>query len=251
MNYGGQPQLAVPPLTKTIKTLLIANVSIWVVLVLIVQGVFMDTPGIFRWFGLIPDMVVNRFTVWQFFTYMFLHSASVFHVLFNMLILWMFGSELELRWGSRFFLVYYLVCGVGAGVLYTFGILIYYFATGDYGPLLAPVVGASGAVFGLILAYGIIFGERVIYFMMIFPMRAKYFALIIGLIEVVTLLNTGVSGQVANLAHLGGLVSGFLFLIGWTKWKNRSVRKRTRKHGRRLKLVVDNESDKNEPRYWN
>lgn len=256
MSYGGggaQPQIVMPTFTKVVKNLVIINVSCWIGLVLIAQGL-MDGQPIYQWFGLIPDMVINNFTIWQFFSYMFLHSSSVFHVLFNMLILWMFGSELEMRWGGKFFLTYYLVCGVGAAVLYTICILAYYFISGNYVPLMAPVVGASGAVFGLLLAYGIIFGERVIYFMMIFPMKAKYFAMILGAVELLTLMSSGFSGQVANLAHLGGIVSGFLFLTFWTRWKTKSVRKSTQKRGRKLKLVVNNDkpgSDGDGPKYWN
>lgn len=251
MNYGPQPQLALPHFTKMVKVLMIINVIAWIGLVVVLQGLVLEGSPIFQWFGLVPNRVIQQFTIWQFFTYMFLHSPSVFHVLFNMLILWMFGSELEGRWGSRFFLIYYFVCGVGAAVIYSVAVLIYYFITNDYLPLMAPVVGASGAVFGLLLAYGIVFGERDIYFMMIFPMKAKYFALILGGVELVTLLNSGFSGQVANLAHLGGLISGFLFLTFYTRWKSRSVRKSTQKRGRRLKLVVDNEKYDDEPKYWN
>lgn len=252
MNYGPQPQIVVPHFTKTVKLLVIVNVVVWIGFVLILQGMVLEGSPIYDWFGLVPNRVIQHFTIWQFFTYMFLHSSSIFHVLFNMLILWLFGSELEGRWGSRFFLAYYMVCGVGAAIIYTVAVLIYYFITNNYLPLMAPVVGASGAVFGLLLAYGIIFGERVIYFMMIFPMKAKFFAMILGGVELLTLMNSGFSGQVANLAHLGGLISGFLFLTGYTRWKSRSVRKSTQKRGRRLKLVVDNERyDKDEPKYWN
>lgn len=253
MSYGGpQPQIAVPTWTKWVKNLVIANVVSWVVLVLIAQNFFQGQP-IYSWFGLVPERVVSQFTVWQFFTYMFLHSASPFHVLFNMLILWMFGSELEGRWGGKFFLLYYFVSGVGAAVLYTIVVTMYALATGDSAPLMAPVVGASGAVFGLLLAYGIIFGERVIYFMMLFPMKAKYFVMILGGVELLTLMGSGLSNQVSNLAHLGGLVSGFLFLTFWTRWKTRSVRKSTQKRGRKLKLVVNNDLDQDDdkPKYWN
>jgi membrane associated rhomboid family serine protease len=254
MSYGGpQAQIAIPPFTKMVKILVITNLVSWVGLIMILQGILGGTP-IFDWFGLVPHKLINQFAIWQIFTYMFLHASSVFHVVFNMLILWMFGSELEQRWGSRWFLAYYLSCGVGAAILYTGAVLIYYLITQDVLPLMVPVVGASGAAFGLILAYGILFGERVVYFMMVFPMKAKYFALILGGVEVLTLMNSGLSGQVANLAHLGGLVSGFLFLTIWSRWRasgggdGRSSQKR----GRKLKLVVNNErTNAEEPKYWN
>lgn len=249
MNYA-QPTVA--PFTKTVKALVIANVSVWVVGVLIMQGLFFKAPILFQTLGLVPDRFLYSFWFWQPLTYMFLHSSSVFHILFNMLILWWFGSELELKWGSRFFLSYYLVAGVGAGLIYLVCIFIYFLITANPLPLMSPVVGASGAAYGLLLAYGILFGERVIYFMMMFPMKAKYFVLIIGLVELVTLLDSGFSSGVANLAHLGGIISGFLALKYWTDWRLRSARKSAAQRSRKLKLVVDNEKDnKSGPRYWN
>jgi membrane associated rhomboid family serine protease len=247
-------QPTVAPLTKTVKALVIANVSIWVVGVLILQNMFFKSPVLFNTLGLVPEHFLFDFYFWQPLTYMFLHSNSVFHVLFNMLILWWFGAELELKWGSRFFLAYYLVSGVGAALIYVACVALYSLISADPLPLLAPVVGASGACYGLLLAYGILFGERVIYFMMMFPMKAKYFVLIIGLVELVTLLNSGFSSGVANLAHLGGIVAGFLMLKYWTDWKQNQRRKKSpAARGRKLKLVVDNERDdkKTGPRYWN
>lgn len=250
----GAPQLMVPTFTKIVKILVIANVAVWVGLVLILQNMIMQGSPVFLALGLVPGSVLHNFFLWQPFTYMFLHSADIFHILFNMLILWMFGSELEGRWGSRFFLTYYMVCGVGAAVLYTIVVTIYAYTSGNLFPLATPVVGASGAVFGLILAYGLVFGERVIYFMMIFPMKAKYFALILGVVELVTLLNSGFGSGVANLAHLGGIVAGFLFLNVFVKWRTNRGQRQASKRGRRLKLVVNNEKDVKDskgPKYWN
>lgn len=255
MNHQMQmPFMA--PMTRMVKNLIIINVSLWLGLVIIVQQFFMSQPYLYRWFGLTPELFLTQFFIWQPVTYMFLHSTSIFHVVFNMLILWWFGSDLESRWGSKFFLLYYFVSGVGAALLYMLCIVIYYLVSGNILPLMTPVVGASGAIFGIILAYGILFGDRVIYFMMLFPMKARYFVMIIGAIELVTLLNTGVRGQVANLAHLGGLVSGFLFLFFWTRWRSSGGGQSAQRHRRRLKLVVDNERSKKgssneEPRYWN
>lgn len=253
MSYGAQPQLVVPPFTKTVKILVIANVVIWMALVLVAQSA-LGVP-VFRYLGLVPSLFIFDFHVWQAATYMFLHSSSVFHILFNMLILWMFGSELELQWGRKFFLSYYLVSGIGAGLLYTFVVFMYRLILDPASTVMeGPVVGASGAVFGLILAYGIVFSERVIMFMGIFPMKSKYFAMILGGIEVVTLMNTGFSSNVANLAHLGGIICGFLYLWFWTRYKSsKPPSKRSgKKHGRNLRLVVNNENpDSSEPRYWN
>ncbi len=250
---GGGYQLAVPPLTAMVKKLVIINLTVWVVLVLILQKWVLDAPYIYQWFGFIPESVLLDFWIWQPITYMFLHSDNVFHVLFNMLILWFFGSELEARWGGRFFLLYYMVCGVGAAVLYLAGVTIYSLASGDALPLKAPVVGASGAVFGLMLAYGKVFGDRVIYLLGVFPMKARIFVAVIAAIEVLTLLSSGVHSQTANLAHIGGLAVGFVFLNGLDRWQTGRRRKATQSRGRNLKLVVNNEKPDQErnPKFWN
>lgn len=247
-----QYQMSVP-LTKMVKYLIIINVSVWVGLILILQKLILGNTVIFDYFALIPSRVITEFWVWQIFTYMFLHSTGVFHLLFNMLVVWWFGSELESRWGEKFFLTYYLVCGVGAGIIYLVGNLIYYLVTGQAMTMAAPLVGASGATYGLLLAYGILFGERQLYFMMLFPMKARYFVMIIGAVELVTLLDSGMGSSVANLAHLGGLVVGFLFLSFVARLRARRSSGAANR-GRRLKLVVNNErkdQDENGPKYWN
>jgi membrane associated rhomboid family serine protease len=254
MNQSPQFQMSVP-FTPMVKRLVIANCAIWVGAVVILQGLILGGDRVFELFALVPSRVIVDFWVWQPFTYMFLHSTDIFHILFNMLALWWFGAELEQRWGGRFFLTYYLVCGVGAGLIYVVGALVYYWLSHNAVGLLAPLVGASGATFGLLLAYGLLFGERMIYFMMLFPMKAKYFTLIIGLVELVTLLNSGMGSQVANLAHLGGIAVGFLFLSFVARWRARAKAAPGSRRGRRLKLVVDNErtptEKQNGPKYWN
>lgn len=246
----------IAPLTPVIKKLIILNVAIWLVFVMIGQK-FMNQDYVFQWFGLIPGRVFFDFWIWQPISYMFVHSNHIFHVVFNMLALWMLGSDLESKWGGKFFLMYYMVTGIGAGILYVIVTLLYTLIfSGGADPVLAtPVIGASGAVFAIMLAYGILFGERVIYFFMVFPMKAKYFVMILGGIEVLNLLNSGMSGQVSNLAHLLGLITGFTYLMFWTRLKGKKLRKSTKKHGRKLRLVVDNErenfDDDKPPKYWN
>lgn len=247
----GQFQTVVP-MTYMVKRLLWINMVIWFVLIMIVQNFFMKSPYVYEWFGFIPLHFFKDFWLWQPFTYMFLHSENVFHVLFNMLLLWWLGAELEVYWGRRYFLFYYLACGIGAALIYLVSVLIYYFFSGNIAPLAAPVVGASGAIFGLILAYGVIFGERIVYFLMIFPMKARYFVMIIGGVEVMNLMSQGFSSQVANLAHLGGLITGWLLIKGGPKIQTLLLRRQSRAHGRRLKLVVDNDNAGGKgPRYWN
>lgn len=232
-------------ITPFVKLLIVSTTAVWFFSVIIFQQYFLESPKVFEWFGLSPLMIFDRWWLWQFFTYMFLHSPGIFHILLNMFILWMFGSELERLWGGRFFLTYYLFCGLGAG-------LLYFIVTGVYvlgfdGPVdvfQRPVIGASGAIFGLLLAYGTIYSERIIYFMMIFPIKAKHFTILIAAVELVSMLNHGLGSPVANLAHLGGLVSGLFFLRGRQIFQRILVRRWRRKGRTRLKIINSDE------RHW-
>ena len=142
---------------------------------------------------------VYKLQFWRFFSYMFLHGG-IGHLFFNMLGLWLFGSRLEAIWGSRTFTWYYLTCGVGGSVL-TAGITL----IGLQGD--APMVGASGAVFGILLAFGLAFPDAVI-FVFFIPMKARIAVVVFGLMALL-----GVGGtHIAHMAHLGGMVTGFLFL---------------------------------------
>ncbi len=183
--------------------------------------------------GLHPVFVVRNLWLWQLATYMFLHGG-VFHIVFNMLALWMFGTELEHRWGTRFFVKFYAVTGVGAGVLTVlFSLLPIAAAQQLY---FANVIGASGAIFGLLLAYALYFPERQIYMYLVFPIPARVFVAIIGAISVLSSL--GDSGGVAAITHVGGLVIGYVYLKSgrmhpiaeikyrYLKWKINRVRKK-------------------------
>lgn len=166
------------------------------------------------------------FHTWQTVTYMFLHGNFT-HLFFNMFALWMFGRTLEHTLGSQRFLTYFMACGVGAALLQMgVGWLEYRHAVAEYGPLAAhallriPTVGASGAVFGLLLAFGVLYPNAVILLMFPpIPMKAKWFVVVYGVIE----LFLGVSGKqpgVAHFAHVGGMLWGLL-LLWW--WKRRGV----------------------------
>jgi len=166
-------------------------------------------PAITLAFGLRPADIFGKLHVWQPITYMFLH-AGIFHILFNMLALWMFGVELERMWGSRFFVQYYFVCGVGAAL--TTALLS--FLPGSFGQQLyySLTIGASGAVYGVLLAYALYFPSRPIYMYFVFPIPAKYFVAIIGAISLLSSMSAG--GGIAHTTHLGGLVAGYLYLKG-------------------------------------
>jgi membrane associated rhomboid family serine protease len=187
------------PVTPAVKALLIANVAAFLVTFF--------APVVIMQFGLRPADLFNRFAVWELVTYMFLHGG-VFHILFNMLALWMIGVELERMWGTKYFTQYYFVTGVGAGVAQVLlGILPFAFAQQFY---YAATIGASGASYGLLLAYAMYFPNRPMYLYFLFPLPAKYFVMILGAIAF--LGAAGESGGVAHTAHLGGLVAGYLYL---------------------------------------
>lgn len=248
-------QIQFAPLTKVVKILIILNVSIWFVGQIIISRMLKFEPIIYL--GLTPQSIIEDFQIWRLLTYMFLHTAdqasSVTHILFNMLMLWFFGGRLEQMWGRSFFTFYYLATGFLAAVIYCFGIAVYSLATGEQTSMIIPVIGASGGVFGLIIAYGLSFRYETIYFMGLFPMRALTFALLAGLIDFASMVSASVTGGgVAYLAHLGGFVSGY-GLLRSRKWYRRYQEKmRVKKKYKNLRLVVDNEDkDKKGPKYWN
>lgn len=213
-------------ISYAIKILIWANAGAFVVTML--------APGLMVIFGLSPVAVFERFWIWQPVTYLFLHG-SLFHVLFNMLALWMFGVELERMWGTEAFLKYYFVTGVGAAAT-TLVVSILPLAVADQ--MYASVtIGASGAVYGILLAFALYFPDRPIYMYFLFPVPAKYFVMIIGgMTFLASVQNAG--GGVAHFAHLGGLVVGYLYLKGGTggligevkyqyvKWKMNRLRRR-------------------------
>ncbi len=257
MSQKGQFQMQSIPISPMVKKLIIITVGVWVLLQLILENLILSENTITTLFGFTPKYVFEHFQVWQLFTYMFLHSENVFHILVNMISLWFFGSELEFRWGARKFLRYYLICGVGAALIYLFGVVILFFIK-DSPPMVyvIPVIGASGAVFGILLAYAILFGDRVIYFFGVFPMQARYFIVLIAGVEMVSLLSSGMGGSgVANLAHLGGIVTGYIYLVLWSQSEKagRTGSSQKSKARRNLRLVVDNEKKKSDegPKYWN
>ncbi len=240
-------------ITPAVKGLIIANLVVWLGFQVILENMLgLDFS---KWFALYPGKVLFDFNVWQLFSYMFLHTRGVSHIFFNMLMLWFLGTELENRWGRKFFLSFYFATGVGAALIYCLGTWIYFFIKPDAYAMVAPVMGASGAIFGLLLAYGILFGERMIYVFGVFPMKAKIFVAIMGFVELASLLTSDVrGGDVAYLAHIGGLISGYLVLVGWTRIQRLLWAQKAKKKNRNLRLVVDNEKSPKSgegPKYWN
>jgi membrane associated rhomboid family serine protease len=162
-------------------------------------------PGLYvlqDWFALNPLVEGANFQVWQLISYQFMH-ADFMHIFFNMFMLWMFGMEIENIMGSKKFLYYYLICGVAAGLAQLF-----------IAPLFsapAITIGASGAVFGIMIAFALMFPDRLIFLWFLIPIKAKY---LIGFLFVLEIFWIGDAGSnVAHLAHLGGAIAGFIFIM--------------------------------------
>jgi membrane associated rhomboid family serine protease len=185
-------------ITPAVKILIVANVVLFALNVIVGDAMTISL-------GLTPQAVFEQFALWQPLTYMFLHSTGgVGHILFNMLALLLIGTDLERTWGTRFFVKYYFVTGIGAGaaslLLSIFSETVYY----------SPMVGASGAIYGLLLAYAMYFPNRML-ILFIFPVPARIAVAILGAIAFVSSMG-GPGGGVAHSAHLGGLIVGYLYL---------------------------------------
>ena len=153
--------------------------------------------------ALVPTAVVHGM-VWQLATYLFLHDLNSFwHILFNMMLLWMCGRVLEETWGTRRFLQYYFICGIGAGVCVVL-------ANMAFGNPYSWTIGASGAVYGLLLAFGMLFPNQIVLMDFFFPIKAKYMVMILGGIAFLSSFQT--NSRVSNVAHLGGMLFGFAYI---------------------------------------
>jgi membrane associated rhomboid family serine protease len=171
----------------------------------------------------------SDFHIYQFITYMFMH-ANFGHLFFNMFALWMFGNTLENIWGSQRFLLFYMVCGIGAGLCQELVQYIQYttslaeYATVNMGGQIIPMssylnmmntVGASGAIYGLLLAFGMMFPNSQIYLYFLFPIKAKWFVIGYAVIELIS--GFGGADNVAHFAHLGGMLFGLILILYWRK----------------------------------
>ena len=199
--------IGVPTFPRGIRALVVATVAVWVVQ--IVPGAGSALSG---WFDLVPYKTFGHLQIWRLVTYLFLHDPSgPFHLLFNMLTLWMFGAELEEQWGTRRFVVFYLAAGAGSGLLSLLTV---------FSPVMwfTPVIGASGAVLALLTVYALYFPRRQMLLFFLFPVNVIAAVIIFGAISLMGAMRSW--GNVSHLTHLGGIAAGFLYVKGFPMINN-------------------------------
>ncbi|MFH1783456.1 MAG: rhomboid family intramembrane serine protease [bacterium] len=197
-NNGGSTQHrfgsggVTPAVKRIVKITVIVSLVQWV----------LETSGqpVLQYFALVPAFVFAKFMPWQLVSYMFLHGGLT-HLAINMFILWMFGAEVERIWGSGRFLFYYFFTGIGAGICT-------YLSSAQS---LIPTIGASGAVFGVLLAYGMMFPNRTVLLWFLFPMKARTMVILFGVMEFLASVGH-VQDGIGHFAHLGGMLFGYIYL---------------------------------------
>jgi len=216
-------------LTPVVKKLILINAVVFFALLLLKAL----APTLYLlaiyWLGVVPGETVLGLRFWQPLTYLFVH-AGFLHVFFNMFGLWMFGSVLERDWGGRRFLRYYLLTGIGAGLLNVIVSLLWGGAAAT-----VPTIGASGAIFALLLAFGVLYPHQPIFVWFLFPVPARIFVIIFGALAFISALQEPGS-SVSHVSHLGGMLFGLIYLRGgwllyrmrrrWANWKMREARRR-------------------------
>jgi len=240
-QYRPQGFTMLPPV---VKNLLIINALFFLAMIVLSSSFNYDLGPLFA----LHYPGSHDFGVWQFVTYMFMHGGF-YHILLNMFALWMFGNTLENVWGGKRFLNYYLITGIGAGlvqvlvayiriaalktglspeeiqIIYTEGYDVLQKGMNYQNEAMASIniilntqtVGASGAVFGILLAFGMMFPNSIIYIYFAIPLKAKYFVMLYGAFELYSGIANSAGDDVAHFAHLGGMVFGFFLIQYWKK----------------------------------
>ena len=233
-------------LPNGIKLLLIINIAVFVLMELSGQKNIL-----FQLFGLVPRAVLQEYRLWQTFTYLFLHGGWI-HIIFNMLVLWMFGKDLERDWGKNEFLIFYFVCGIGSGLITVLANI--------NSPIV--IVGASGSIYGVLVAYGFTYPNRTVYLYGVFPLKVKYVVLGFGVIAFVASLSITQS-KVSHITHLAGMIIGIIYILFNFRWKNirlwftkirlRSIQNKQNNHKNEephIKMQVDKILDKLNDQGW-
>ena len=240
-QFRNNMQLGFPPFTPVVKNLIIFNFLVWAVQSFI-------SPQITAWMEntfALHSTYSGLFKPWQLFTYMFLHSPfgsslGIMHILFNMLGLWMFGTALEMQFGQKRFLFFYFVSGIGAAAIYLvylhfqlhgvvseFGLLLQSdnpqqdLAMQDYAIINAPMLGASGAIFGILAAFAYLFPNTYLYLYFFLPIKTKWGVIAYLAYELIMTIRSAAGDDVAHVAHLGGALVGFALVYLWNKTDRR------------------------------
>ena len=217
-DFSFRPRL----FTEAIKILIGANIIIFFLKIISQNPATPFFNPIVDLFGLSSSAVWPR--VWQPFTYLFIHKDFL-HVFFNMFVLWMFGSELESIWGRKSFLRYYFTTGVGSGLIW----LVLNLSNANH-----TLAGASGAVYGILLAFGLLFPNRTVYLYFLFPIKVKYLVMFLVATEFILSMNT--TSDISHITHLSAVVIGFVYLRYIWRWKD--IRFSIRKYIREFGLTV-------------
>ena len=217
-DFSFRPRL----FTEAIKILIGANIIIFLLKIISQNPATPFFNPIVDLFGLSSSAVWPR--VWQPFTYLFIHKDFL-HVFFNMFVLWMFGSELESIWGRKSFLRYYFTTGVGSGLIW----LVLNLSNANH-----TLAGASGAVYGILLAFGMLFPNRTVYLYFLFPIKVKY--LVMFLVATEFILSMITTSDISHITHLSAVVIGFVYLRYIWRWKD--IRFSIRKYIREFGLTV-------------
>ena len=213
--------------TEAIKILIGVNIIIFLLKIISQNPATPFFNPIVDLFGLSSSTVWPR--IWQPFTYLFIHKDFL-HVFFNMFVLWMFGSELESIWGRKAFLRYYFTTGVSAGFVW----LILNLSNANH-----TLAGASGAVYGILLAFGMMFPNRTVYLYFLFPIKVKY--LVMFLVATEFILSMSTTSDISHITHLSAVVIGFVYLRYFWRWKD--IRFSIRKYVRELGLTIQNQKE--------
>ena len=207
-----------PNWNSGVMTLLMINIMAFIFFGFLYSTNYELYYFLFNQFSLIPKDIlitpgiIEKFQIWQCLTYLFIHGGLM-HLFFNMLRLWFLGRDLEATWGKENFIKYYLIVGIGSGLL-----TVVYNMQFIHDNDIRPIVGASGAIYGLLLAYGILFPDRILYIYGIFPVKVKNVVIVSGTIAFfysITLSNSGIS----HITHLAGIIVGIIYLQYWANKK--------------------------------
>ncbi len=224
-QYGNTPQMRLnfPKLTPVVKWLLIANITIYVISVLTFLG-----PYIYEWFQLDTTSLGRALQIWRLISYQFLHDpVRIFHIIFNMLGLYFLGPTLERYWGSKKFLIFYLGCGVAGGLFYMLLVSIGFLPS-------RPMIGASGAILGMLAACAILFPQFVVIFF-IFPVPIRLAAIILT-IAYFFFVVTGSENAGGHACHLAGMAAGAAYVLSGP-WRNKIKVKMTAGHRWQKKIT--------------